>query len=248
MTAVTTIDARFDYKYADADWRKDIAETFQKTKNVNTAYTCSDGHLVRTVATTTTFASAIARVAADPIKGPPYFYADKNFYADVAWIFQVTLIVTTDWEAFSVTSYKITIDTFDVLKNTHTVTTQIVDGNIPLAPTISSGLTSLVQRPLIGSLNAKCTWVDNTKPLDLPWAENPDDMAKAAKRQQQRDSAILREFTAPWNPLLKVGMTVFLVHPSRGIAAKHIVVGIKGTVDPVNARAKMDLQLEYWQP
>src|ERR1017187_4450108 len=213
----------FDYKYSDSDWRKDPVETFQKTQEVRTRYTVADGHLVRKIAQTTSYASAIARVADDIINGPPYFYADNNFHADVWEPFQLTRIVTTDYEALSSTSYKVTIDDFDVLNNKHKFSTEIIDGLLPLATTIQSNMTSLTQRPIVGQLLNQCEWVDNTTPLDLPWVEGDGEMQTATMRQLQRDTAIVRTFTAPWNPLLRVGMTARLIHAMRGIDSKDIV-------------------------
>jgi hypothetical protein len=245
MSTVTR--ARFDYKYGEKDWRKDPVESFQRTKEIRTAYTTFDGHIVRTVETTREWASAEAQVASDPIAGPPYFYADGKYHADVSEIFQTTHVKTITYESYSATSYQITIDDFDVLLNKHTITRQVIDGKIPLAPTIKSALTNLTQRPIVGTLNHQCEWVENTVPLDLPWAEDSSDMAKAARRKAQRDSAIVREITAPANPLVKIGHTIRLVDAPRSIDAKHVLVNKVAKYDSRDASLKDELTLEYWQ-
>jgi hypothetical protein len=240
--------AAFDYKYGDADWRADPAEDFRVTKKVRTVYTTDgDQHLIKTVAETTSWASAIARIADNIVTGPPYWYADKDFHADVHEQFQLTRRVTTTYEAFSDTSYQVTIHDLDVLTGIDKVSHQIIDGKIPLAPVIKSALTSTIYRPLVAQLEDKCEFVDNTQPLDLPYAENESEMQRAATRQEQRDRAILREFSAPMDPTLEIGMTIRLIHPSRSIDALHILTTRKATIDPENGGAKDDLGLEFWQ-
>lgn len=243
----TVIRRRFNYKWAGNDWRKDDAETFQRTKEVRTTYTVFDGHIVRTVETTREWASAEAQVAADPVAGPPYFYADGKYHADVSEIFQTTHIKTITYESYSATSYQITIDDYDVLLNTHTITRQVIDGKIPLAPTTRSALTNLIQRPLVGTLAHTCEWVDNTVPLDLPWAEDPSDLSKAARRKAQRDSAIVREISAPANPLVRIGHTIRLIDAARSIDARHMLVNKAAKYDSKDASLKDDLTLEYWE-
>jgi hypothetical protein len=247
MSTSTVVRARFDYKYSANDWRKDAVETFQPVRKVGTRYTVADGHLVRTIETTREFASAEAQVAADPIAGPPYFYADGKYHADVAQIFQTTRIKTTTYEDYSATSYQITIDDFDVLLNKHTITRQVIDGKIPLAPTVRSSFTNLIQKPLVGTIDHKCAWVDNTTPLDLPWAEDDEDMGKAGRRQAQRDSAIVRKITIPSNALVQPGHTARLVHAVRDIDANHMIVSKQTRYESKDATLKDDLGLEYWE-
>lgn len=238
--------ARFDFKYGGADWRKDRAETFQKTKEVRTNYITADGQLVEKIETTKEYASVLARVGADPVVGPPYYYADKNFHADPYEIFQKTRIKTSTYEQFSETSYKIKIDDFDVLHNIHTYSTVEIDGKIPLTPTKKSALIAYSQEPIVGTLAHKCAWVDNTVPLDLPYAEDEEDIGKAARRQQQRDSAIARTITIPFNPFIKPGHTVRLVIPSRGIDADHMVIGTSTKHSSDTGSSMTQLSLEYW--
>lgn len=240
------ISAAFDYKYGTADWRADAVETFQKTKEVRTKYTSSDGQLIRTVETTTSWASGLAEVATNPITGPPYLYADGQFHADVSEIFQVTQIKTSTYEEFSENSYQVTIDTFDVLKNKHTITHQIIDGKIPLAPTRKSSITALILRPLVGQLLHQCSWVPDSVQLDLPWAENSTEMGRAAKRQWQRDSAPVRVIQMPANPLMKLGHTVRRIDAARSTDCMEVIVGVKHTVSSETGKATTELTLEHW--
>jgi hypothetical protein len=248
MTSPPTVvlQKAFDYKYSGADWRLDIVETFRRTKEVRTRYTTSDGQLLGTVETTKEYASGLAQVSTDPINGPPFTYGDGSFHADPAEIFQTTHVKTTTYEDYSATSCLVTIDDFDVLKNKHTITKQVIDGKIPLAPTKKSALTSLILQPLVGKLLYNCAWVPNTVPLDLPYAENENEMGRAARRQQQRDTAIVRSITLPMNPRIRVGQTVRLIDKGRSIDAMHVVVAIKHIQNSQTGEARAELTLEFW--
>lgn len=243
---LTVVAAAFDYKYGGADWRLDPAESFQKSKEIRTKYTTADGQLIRTVETTKEYKSGLAQVSTNPIVGPPYLYGDGTFHADVSEPFQTTRVRTTTYEAFSETSYQVTIDDFDVLLNKHTISHAIVDGQIPLAPTKKSALTSLILRPIVGTLLYQCSWVPNTVPLNLHYAEDEDDIGKAARRQQQRDTAIVRTIDVPLNPRIREGQTGRLIDAVRSIDALHMIVGVKHTQSSETGKGVTHLEIEYW--
>ncbi len=236
------VKAVFDYKYQATDWRADLQEPFQQTKRVSTQYVSDDGHLIRKIETTETFASAESTINNDPVTGPPYKFADGKFYANSPWIFQTTRIVTSSFEEISDTSYRVKIDDFDVLKNIHVFSEQIVDGKLPLTPTKSSALTSLVLRPIVGTLTHQCDWVPNTVPLDVPFAESQEDADKAA----QRDHAIVRTLEAPMNPFRRRGHTIRLVDAVRMIDRLHMLTAVKRTISAETGLLKDVLTLEDW--
>lgn len=246
MATVNTIVAKFDFKYSDSDWRKDRVETYQKSKEVATHYTVADGHVVQTIETTSTWASALSQISTTPITGPPFLYADENFYADAAFIFQTTQIKTTDYQEFSSTSYRVDVDTFDVLNNKHKHETFYIDGKIPLAPTKQSSLSNLVMRPLVGTLNVDCDSVPSTDPLDLPYVETETEMGRATKRKMQRDNATVRTLSMPLNPLMEIGDTVDLIIHERTIHAKHILTAFSQMISSQTGEARGDLELEFW--
>jgi hypothetical protein len=236
-----------DFKYGSSDWREDREETFRKTQQVRTQYTVVDGQVVRTVETTTSYASALSAVGTDPTVGPPWFYADKTYRADPAYKFQDTRIVTTTYEELSGDSYQVTIDDFDVLAGTHTITHKIIDGKIPLAPTKGSSLTNLLLRPVVVQYIQTCDFVENSTSIDLQYAETEDEMSAAVRRQRQRDTAVVRELDIPANPFIRAGHTVRLIDAGRSIDKRVIVVGGKVTHSADTARATTHLVTEDWQ-
>jgi hypothetical protein len=246
MATVTRTLAHFDFQYGDADWRRDLEETFQLWQRIATDYTVVDGQVVREVETTWEFASAIAYVAINPITGPPYFYADGNYYADPAFIFQKTHIKTKTYSSISDNSYDITIDDYDVLLNKHTITHVQIDGKIPLAVTVNSALSNLVQQPLVGSLSDECGFVDSKQPIDLPWAESEADVAKATKRAMQRATAVVRRVKCKANPFIKITDTVLLIDDKRQLNAPHLVVAKTTTLNPETGEATDTIDLEDW--
>ena len=248
MATITTVLQRYPYQWGDKDWRGQEEEMFQKGKEVRTVYNVLDGQILGTKETTSQFASPEAGVAADPVSGPPYLYADGKYYADAAEIFQPTAVKITSYNAFGQTSYQVTLESFDPLSGAPPLTTQfIVDGQMPLAPTQGSAQSRLVRRPAIQQLSVSpCDFVSSVQALDLPWAEDEDDMAAAGRRAMQRATAVPFQLKLPANPMIKRGDTVQVIHRARGIDWMCLVVGRHFTVDGTTGEASMELDLEWW--
>jgi hypothetical protein len=182
----------------------------------------------------------------NPNTGPPYFYQDGNYRVDAAFIFQKTHIKTTTYEAISATSYDVTIDDYDVLTGVHTITHATIDGKLPLALTLNSALSNLIQRPLVGTLDDNCGFVPSSTPLNLPWAESASDIGVAAKRANQRATAILRRVKGKANPLIRIGDTVRLIDARRSLDANHMTVARVISINQETGEASMTLDLEDW--
>jgi hypothetical protein len=247
MAVITYVSRRYDFKYQAAIWRADVAESFQKTKQTRTDYTVVDGQVVKTVETTREFADAVAAVSPQFVPEPPatFLFFDKTYRKDSAYTFQKTHIKTTTFEAYGNDAYLVTIDDYNVLTGTTTRTVSIVDGKIPLAPTINSALTNLINRPILNTLEDNCDSIDSRTDIGNAWLEDTSDAAKATKRKLQRETAIVRRVKHAANPLMKLGHTIRLVAPKRGLDARHILVQRTITTDE-NGAADEALSMEFW--
>lgn len=246
MSTIVTVLAPYDYKYEPAVWRKDVAETFQQVKEVHTDYTVVDGQVVKTVEHTFEFQSALA-AKSDQLPDPPptFLYADATYRKDAAYIFQNTHIVTTTDEAYGSGSYLETIEDLDVLKGTVKETVSVIDGKIPLAPTINSALSNLILQPSQGELDGNCGYIDQRKVIEAAWVESDADAARVARREWERENAIVRRVGMAANPLMRIGHTVRLISPKHLIDARHVVTGRAFTIDE-NGGAAMIPTLEFW--
>jgi len=238
--------AAYDYKYEPSVWRKDVNEAFQLIKKVKTDYTVVDGQIVQSVATTWTFDSAIAQRSVQ-LPPPPvtFLYVDGSYRADPAFIFQKTHVTTTTYSAYGETSYQLTIDDYDVLNNKLTRTVSIVDGKLPLAPTVNSALSNLIQLPVSAELDNNCDSVPSTLVIDNAWAEDPTEAGRVERRALQRATAIVRRFKHGANPLMRIGHTVRLVDAKRALDARHMLTH-KTTVVGEEGGADQTTEVEFW--
>lgn len=247
MPTVDTLLAAYDFKYEPRVWRSMIEQSFQKTKQSRTSYTTSDGQIVRTVEEIWEFESA--KAARTPqLPDPPltFLYIDRTYRKDPAFIFQRTRVKTTTYEALGDEAYLVTIEDFDVLNGTRTREVHIIDGKIPLAPTVNSALTNLIQQPISTVLSDNCDFIETRTTLDNQWLEDDQDASKAARRKHQRDNAIIRRLKHAANPLMQLGDTVRLVDAKRGLDKRHIVARRTITVSEDGA-ADQVTEFEDWR-
>lgn len=241
----------YDFKYETRVWRSEVAETLRQKKQVRTEYTINpaSGQIVETIETTWEFQSAKAERTnqlPDPPGGGTFLYIDGSYRANAAYIFQKTRIKTTLYEAYGDTSYRLTIEDRDVLNNVVVRSTSIIDGKAPLAPTVGSALTTLIQQPITGILDDTCgDYVPSTTVLDGAYLEDSSDAAKAARRKRQRDTAIVRRVKHGANPLMKIGQTIRLADQKRTLDARHILVG-KTLEMREDGGADETLEMEFW--
>lgn len=245
-----------DYKYAPGVWRGDIAETFQKAKQVKTDFTVVDGQVVRTRETTWAWASALA-AKTPQIPEPPatFLYAvdatsgvttaGGSYRANPTYIFQKVLIRTTTYSAYGDGAYLVHVATYDVLTGITTYTSSIVDGKIPLSPTVNSALSNLIQQPVVGVLDDNCDSIPTTTVIGDAYIEDNDDAAKVARRRMQRETAIVRRVKHAANPLMRLGHTIRLVDDKRGLDARHVLTGKSVTIDAEGGADEV-LELEFW--
>jgi hypothetical protein len=242
----TNVVVRHDYKYEPRLWRADVEESFQKTKQTRVDYTVADGQVVKTVETVWEFADAIAEVSAQTPEPPHTFlFIDGTYRKDSAYVFQKTHIITTTWSAYGDGAYLLTIEDYDVLTGKTTRTVSVVDGKIPLAPTINSSLTNLIQQPILTNLEDNCDFVNTRTDLANGYIEDGTDASKAAKRRQQRDTAVVRRVSHAANPLMQIGDTIRLVAEKRGLDARHVLTHKSITVDE-NGAADQKSEMEFW--
>jgi hypothetical protein len=238
--------AAYDYKYEIGVWRADVEESFQIETKVQSDYTVADGQIVQQVDTTWEYQSAIAQESIQ-LPGPPvtFLYIDGTYRADAAYIFQKTHIKTTTYQAYGDSSYLVTIEDRDVLNNKVTRTTSIIDGKIPLAPTQSSALSNLIQQPISGVLEDNCGFAPATTIIDNIYLEDSTDAAKVARRQLQRDTAIVRRVKHGANPLMRLGQTIRLVDEKRGLDGRHVLT--RRTIEvSADGAATETLEMEFW--
>jgi len=243
---MSTLLLHHDYKYEASIWRQDLAESFQKRKTVKTEYTVGGGQVVETVETTWTFDSAIA-ARSPQLPDPPttFIYVDGTYRADEAYIFQKTQIKTTTYSAYGASSYQVNVDIYNVLTGQTTHSTSIIDGKIPLAPTISSSLTNLIQQPLSGTLDDNCDFIPATTTIDSGYIQDADEAAFVAKRRMQRATAIVRRLKHAANPMMKLGQTIQLVDGKRSLDGRHVFTGRTVAVNEAGD-ASETLQMEFW--
>jgi hypothetical protein len=246
MPTVVKVLATYDYKYELALWRADIEEFFQKTKQVTTSYTVVDGQILATVETTWEFADAIA-AKSPQLPDPPttFLFVDGTYRKDAAFVFQKTHIKTTTYEAYGETAYLVTIEDYNVLTRELTRTVSIVDGKIPLAPTVNSALTNLILQPITIVLEDNCDFIDSRMTIDNQWLESEEDGSTVARRALQRETAIVRRLKHAANPMMRVGDTVRIVDDKRGLDARHIVTRRTITLDE-NGAADQVTESEFW--
>jgi len=243
---MSTVLAAYDYKYEANVWRGDVEETFQTSKRVTTDYTVVDGQILRTVETTFEFASAIAERSVQ-LPDPPttFLYVDGTYRKDRVYIFQKTHIKTTTYSAYGDGAYLLTIDDLNVLTGVTTHTTSIIDGKIPLAPTVASSLSNLIQQPITGILDDNCDGITKTLVIDSEFVQDEGEAAKVAKRRMQRETAIVRRVKHSLNPLMKIGHTIRVVDPERDVDARHMLMGKHFTMDEKGSADEV-LELECW--
>ncbi len=246
MGTVTKVLATYDFKYELALWRKDIEESFQQTKQVTTNYTVVDGQILATVETTWEFADAIA-AKSPQLPDPPttFLFVDNTYRKDAAFVFQKTHIKTTTYEAYGDTAYLVTIEDYNVLTRETTRTVSIIDGKIPLAPTINSALTNLILQPITIILEDNCDFIESRTTIDNQWLESADDGATVARRALQRETAITRRLKQAANPMMKIGDTVRLIDEKHGLDARHMLTRRSITLDE-NGAADQVTEMEFW--
>lgn len=245
----TTIDvtlATYDYKYEARVWRADVEESFQQKKETRTEYTVFDGQILRTVETIWEFADAIA-AASVQLPDPPatFIFVDGTYRKDAAFVFQKTHIKTTTYEAYGEASYLLVIEDFDVLAGTITRTQSIIDGKVPLAPTLSSALSNLIQQPISTELDDNCDFLETRTVIDNQYLESADDAARAARRKLQRETAVVRRVKHRANPLMKIGDTVRLIARKRGLDARHVLTRREIALTE-DGGANQTSELEFW--
>lgn len=243
---MSTVLAAYDYKYQANVWRGDVNETFQASKRVKTEYTVVDGQVVKTVETTWEFASAIAERSVQ-LPDPPttFLYVDSTYRKDRVYIFQKTHIKTTTYSAYGDGAYLVVIDDLDVLTGINTHTTSIIDGKIPLAPTVGSSLSNLIQQPITEVLDDNCDSIDKTITIDSEYLQDESEGAKLAKRRMQRETAIVRRVKHGVNPLMKIGHTIQVIDPKRSVDGRHVLLGKHFTMGE-NGAADEVLEMEFW--
>lgn len=246
MGTVTKVLATYDFKYELAIWRADIEESFQKTKQITTNYSVVDGQILATVETTWEFADAIA-AKSPQLPDPPttFLFVDNTYRKDPAFVFQKTHIKTTTYEAYGDTSYLVTIEDYNVLTRETTREVRIIDGKIPLAPTVNSALTNLILQPITLILEDNCDFIETRTTIDNQWLEDGQDGANASRRKLQRETAIVRRLKHAANPQMKIGDTTRIVDEKRGLDARHIVTRRTITLDE-NAAADQVTEFEFW--
>lgn len=238
--------AAYDFKYEGSVWRGDVAEIFQPSKRVATNYIVADGQIIQTTETTWEYASAVAEKSIQ-LPDPPttFLYVDGTYRADRVYIFQKTHIVTTTYSAYGAGAYLLVIDDLEVLTGIVKHSVSIIDGKIPLAPTVSSSLSNLIQQPINLVLDDSCDSIPSTVVVDNQYIQNEDEGSKMAKRRMQRETAIVRRVKHGVNPLMKIGHTVQLIDPKRGVDARHILLGKSFTMS-VDGAADEVLEMEFW--
>jgi hypothetical protein len=238
-----------DYRYGELDWRSEVEETFRVVKDVRNQYVQSEGRLSATRETTTEYADATATPPTDPAASPPYLFADGSYRRDPAYTFQVTLIRQVAYQPQGLNSYQTTTTTFEPLSGEPASTeVSVSSGQVPMAPTINTALSTLVVQPVVATLTDDCLdeFVSSKKALNLQWAETEDDFTRQARRAMQRDSAIVRTIRMATNPRIGSGDTVRLVIPTRGIDALGLVIGRLITNNLETGDSTMALTLEFW--
>jgi len=242
-----TVLARFQYRYGEKDWRWYPQEVYDVVQKDDIAYTVADGQIIKTVETKWEYAAAEAAVPVNIILGGPgYLYADGKYYDSPFFTFRKTHIITSEYSAYDANSYVVQIDDYNVLTGKHTFSTAVVDGKIPLAPTIGSALSNLLQRPITGTLNLPCDYTENTLTIQSQWAENETELNNLARRAAQLATAIDRTVTMKDNPYIYRGGTVRLKHPKRSIDALHLVWGRNKKYNGATGEATMDLWMKYF--
>jgi hypothetical protein len=203
---------------------------------------------VRKVETLKEWVAPIGSVPVSPCAGPGYMFSDSSFRSQPAETFQTTHIKTYTYEARADDEYEVTLDDFNVLTGKTTRTVTLVQGQMPLAPTVKSSLTSLILQAFAGGYTDPCVanaFAGKQESLNVSWAENQADVNRAAHRAMQRATAIVRTIKGPADPNIRIGQTVRLIQPVRHIDACHMVVGRQFTVNPEGG-AMQELELEEW--
>jgi hypothetical protein len=238
MATITAVRLVRDFKYGPRDWRKDPEEAFQKTKQTLTRNYVVDGQLVKAVVRESGFGNQAASVTAFP-------FADSSFRAKPEDSFQPLKTTVSTFEAYGDRAHIVSIVSFDPLTGEVSRNTSIADGDVPLAPTVRSILSSLQSRTILASIEDNCGTIDSRTDISSQWAQSITDASTMIKRRVQRETAIVRRFTHAANPLMKLGDTLRLVSERRGLDALHILVQRTISVDE-NGAGNETLTTEYW--
>lgn len=238
-----------DHKYQSTVWRSDREETFQEIEQERTDYGITGGYIARQTESKWEFFNKPAASTPTPQSPPPYFFGDATFRANPAYTKQLTEVKTTSYESQGGNSIAVTVEEYDPVTGTTSGGTNVIFGTLPAAITRNSVFSRLVQRPISGTMIDGCIdahFVPGRTALNLEWAEDEDDIARATRRQMQRDSAVVRRLRCAANPLMRVGQIIMLIDLGRSIRAKHVLVAKKTTRNWETGDATAQLTLEFW--
>jgi len=247
MTA--TLVSQRDYKYSDGEWASSLAESFQMLTERRTDYTVLSGYITKQVESEYTFYDRVAPASTTPETPPPYYFPDGTFRADPAYTLQLTAQKTTSYAATGANNLTVISSVFNPATGTFDVTSTTIAGNAPRATTVNSSYTTLVQQPQAGTLIDDCIdghYVPGKVGLSLQWAETQSEVNTAARRQMQRDSAIVRRVKAAADPTKRIGDTGLLVNQKRSINTRHLLVGKTTTRDLATGAADCQYSFEFW--
>jgi hypothetical protein len=238
-----------DYKYSDGTWAAAVAETFQLVNEKRTDYTVEAGYITAQAESEYGFYNRAAPRPTPATTAPPYFFADGSWRTDQAFSLQLIAQKTTGYAATGTSNITVVTATFNPATGQFETSSLTIAGNAPRATTVSSVYTTLTQQPQAGTLIDDCIaahYVPGKVGLSLQWAENQTEVNTAARRQMQRDSAIVRRVKCAANPQMKVGQTFKVTNQKRSIDAKHMLVSKRTTRNLETGAADMQLTFEFW--
>jgi hypothetical protein len=244
-----TLVTQRDYKYSDGVWAAAVAETFQLVNEKRTDYTVEAGYITAQTESEYGFYDRAAPAPSLATTTPPYFFADGSWRFDQAFSLQLIAQKTTGYAATGTSNVTVVTATFNPATEQFETSSLTIAGNAPRATTVSSVYTTLTQQPQAGTLIDDCIdahYVPGKVGLSLQWAENQTEVNTAARRQMQRDSAIVRRVKCAANPQMKIGQTVKIVDQKRTINAKHMLVAKRTSRNLETGAADMQLTFEFW--
>jgi hypothetical protein len=244
-----TLRTTRDYKYSDGLWAADVAETFQLVNEKRTDYVVEAGYITSQMESEYGFYDRAAPRPPDATTAPPYFFADGSWRFDQAFTLQLIAQKTTGYAATGTSNITVVTATFNPATGQFETSSLTIAGNAPRATTISSVYTTLTQQPQAGTLIDDCIdahYVPGKVGLSLAWAENQAEVNTAARRQMQRDSAIIRRVKAAADPTKRIGDTGLLKNQKRSINAKHLLVSKRTTRNPETGAADCQYSFEFW--